>query len=290
MLLTTCPNCQAQFKVSTEQLNVRSGRVMCGRCRHVFNSFESLQRIDSTLGEPFPPAPAPVSAASGSFREDQEAPLLDERVADEPEAPVEEVPPGPVSVPAFLDSSQPPRPPESNTLSPYRNAPLPQQVMDAPVSSAGWTVLTVLAVLALLLQCVYLWRSELVSRYPELRPHLAKACEVLSCTLPWGRDVTVLKVEQSDLIEELGARNRFLLAATVANRGNATQDFPHLELSLTDTNNQTLVRRVLAPADYLGRSLAQGEGMGPGTTAQINVRMESQAANAAGYHLELFFP
>ena len=58
MLLTTCPNCQAQFKVSPDQLNVRSGRVMCGRCRHVFNSFESLQRIDSTLGDPEPEAPA----------------------------------------------------------------------------------------------------------------------------------------------------------------------------------------------------------------------------------------
>ncbi len=45
MLLTTCPNCSAQFKVQPEQLNVRQGRVMCGRCRHVFNAFQSLTRI-----------------------------------------------------------------------------------------------------------------------------------------------------------------------------------------------------------------------------------------------------
>jgi predicted Zn finger-like uncharacterized protein len=45
MLLTTCPNCSAQFKVQPEQLNVRQGRVMCGRCRHVFNAFQSLTRV-----------------------------------------------------------------------------------------------------------------------------------------------------------------------------------------------------------------------------------------------------
>ena len=50
MLLTTCPTCGAQFKVQTAQLNVRQGRVMCGRCRNVFNAFESLQRHQQAEG------------------------------------------------------------------------------------------------------------------------------------------------------------------------------------------------------------------------------------------------
>jgi len=52
MLLTICPNCTAQFKVQPEQLNVRQGRVMCGRCRHVFNAFQSLSRLEETDGGP----------------------------------------------------------------------------------------------------------------------------------------------------------------------------------------------------------------------------------------------
>jgi predicted Zn finger-like uncharacterized protein len=46
MLLSTCPNCNARFRVAPEQLNVRQGHVMCGRCRHVFNAFESLKRVE----------------------------------------------------------------------------------------------------------------------------------------------------------------------------------------------------------------------------------------------------
>lgn len=51
MLLSTCPNCNAKFRVAPEQLNVRQGHVMCGRCRHVFNAFESLKRVED---EPAP--------------------------------------------------------------------------------------------------------------------------------------------------------------------------------------------------------------------------------------------
>ncbi|MDX2218929.1 MAG: DUF3426 domain-containing protein [Burkholderiales bacterium] len=293
MLLTTCPNCQAQFKVSPEQLNVRSGRVMCGRCRHVFNSFESLQRIDSTLGDG--PVSRPLASSQASPSEaDREhaagAPLLEEH------SPAVQSPPpaidigSPPSVPAFLDASQPPRPPEANTLSPYRNAPLlPKEAAREP-RPVGWTVLAVLAGCGLLLQAAYLWRSQIVSQYPVVRPHFEKACELIGCTVPWGRDAAALKVESSDLIEELGAKGRFLLTATIANRAAVVQDFPHLELSLTDTNNQTLARRVLSPDAYLGAASVRNAGMAPGSSAAINVRIDSQLVNASGYHVELFFP
>ena len=61
MLLTTCPNCSAQFKVQPEQLNIRQGRVMCGRCRDVFNAFQSLTRIEEPEHEA-PGAAPPVHA------------------------------------------------------------------------------------------------------------------------------------------------------------------------------------------------------------------------------------
>ena len=290
MLLTTCPNCQAQFKVSPDQLNVRSGRVMCGRCRHVFNSFESLQRVDSTLGELPPEPPAPPELSSNGQASDEPAPLLE----DFPPAPAPRPAAidlgGPVSVPAFLDASQPPRPPESNTLSPYRNAPLLPRETAAPSRSAGWTLLVVIAAGALLTQVSYVWRTEIVTQYPPLRPHFEKACEWAGCSLPWARDPAQLKVESSDLIEELGAKGRYLLTATIANRATVVQDYPHLELSLTDVNNQTLARRVLSPDAYLGKAPARAEGLGAGASAQVNVRIDSQLPNAAGYHVELFFP
>ena len=68
MLLTICPHCKAQFKVTPDQLNIRQGRVMCGRCRHVFNGFQSLERVDSAFLPK--PDPAPSAPAHQGLRTD----------------------------------------------------------------------------------------------------------------------------------------------------------------------------------------------------------------------------
>jgi predicted Zn finger-like uncharacterized protein len=331
MLLTTCPKCSAAFKVSTDQLNSRSGRVMCGRCRHVFNAFESLERVDSTFGEfdvfsnkeappspsgPRPSAPPPPSETAPVLEYDPEfdagpkstpltgrsGSLSDLRSLSDPlSEPFSQPLPNPASTPA-IDSppSLPPAflqsgfgdetIPTTNAQAPYKYSPVAPAPQPESPPSRAWGFLAFLAGFILVLQIIYMWRSEIVSRYPDLRPMLAAACDAAGCTLPWGRNQSALKVESSDLIEELNRRGRFLLTATIANRAPVIQDYPHIEVSLTDTGNQTLVRRVLSPAQYLGRAPERGEGMEPNSVTQINVRLESTAANAAGYHVELFYP
>jgi predicted Zn finger-like uncharacterized protein len=38
--ITACPQCQTRFRVTTEQLQARSGEVRCGRCQHIFNAYQ----------------------------------------------------------------------------------------------------------------------------------------------------------------------------------------------------------------------------------------------------------
>jgi predicted Zn finger-like uncharacterized protein len=98
MLLTTCPTCAAQFKVQPEHLNVRQGRVMCGRCRGVFNAFESLRRVEDP----------PVSAflRGEEFYPDVSLPMS--VMGELPPAPPALVPP---NVPPHVPPPAPSRPP-----------------------------------------------------------------------------------------------------------------------------------------------------------------------------------
>ncbi|MBK7765412.1 MAG: zinc-ribbon domain-containing protein [Sulfuritalea sp.] len=41
-MLTRCPACATHFRVTAEQLKVRSGRVRCGACQQVFNALDVL--------------------------------------------------------------------------------------------------------------------------------------------------------------------------------------------------------------------------------------------------------
>ena len=41
-MLTRCPSCATAFRVTPEQLKVRSGTVRCGKCQTIFNALDSL--------------------------------------------------------------------------------------------------------------------------------------------------------------------------------------------------------------------------------------------------------
>jgi len=65
-MLTCCPACETRFRVTPEQLKVRSGKVRCGKCQTIFNALDSL--LEATAqATATPPATAspPVAAAAG---------------------------------------------------------------------------------------------------------------------------------------------------------------------------------------------------------------------------------
>ena len=58
VLVTRCPNCASVFKVTQQHLQMQEGKVRCGHCFHVFNSFSDLATLkesetDKTIEIPF---------------------------------------------------------------------------------------------------------------------------------------------------------------------------------------------------------------------------------------------
>lgn len=53
---TTCPSCHAVFRVTPEQLEVRAGKVRCGKCAFVFNAYDTLVTPIETVSLIPPPA------------------------------------------------------------------------------------------------------------------------------------------------------------------------------------------------------------------------------------------
>jgi predicted Zn finger-like uncharacterized protein len=306
MLLTICPRCKAQFKVTPDQLNVRQGRVMCGRCRDVFNAFQSLERVDSAFlpkAEPTPEAPTYQGLPTDEAARDPRPPDALEEVSPleaieslkEVEADVVDT--GSDEIPARENATEKAR--HRGQVAAATLAPYPETVaslsdgIDLIQPGGGnhfWRLGILLLAIAFAGQAAFFFRSAIVSNYPEVRPYYSAACEWLSCTLPWNREENALKVESSDLIEEIGRPGRFLLTASISNRAKTVQDYPYIELTLSDTNNQTLTRRVLQPRDYLGKPVRLGDGLAPSSELSLNLSLEVSNSRAAGYHLLLFYP
>ena len=101
-----------------------------------------------------------------------------------------------------------------------------------------------------------------------------------------------MAIESSDLQAEGRGDNVIVLNAVLRNQAPFAQEFPSLELTLTDERDEAVARRVLAPADYLSGSGAEilARGIGPGADAVLRVYIDTSGLRAVGYRMYLFFP
>lgn len=167
--------------------------------------------------------------------------------------------------------------------------PVPEPT-PAPPPSRAWGLAAFLLALVFGLQASYAFRAEIATRYPPARPFLESACAYASCTVPWINQDGALKLEDSELLEVPGKPGQIALNARIRSLAAAPMEYPHVELTLTDTTGQVAVRRVIRPTDYLGRAPAPADVLAPGSDLLVSLRLDTGRVKATGYELMLFYP
>lgn len=305
---TRCPACSTAFRVTSEQLRLKAGKVRCGQCQVVFNAFDSL--IDESLrapiespSEPLPPGAIPSTAADASapdtypealpepeFSRADSPEIADEPLPAMPEAPTQET---------VAESTRAAR--DAGLVAARELADTPAYDRWAAGTLAGnnatsfepdqsrqatWPFVLTTLILALLLalQLLYYFRTAVVQRLPEAAALYALAA--VNVPLPQHSDL--VDIEVSDLQSD-NARGLLVLQATLRNRAPFAQAWPALELTLTDMHDAVISRRVIQAREYLP----------PGTTTPafparsdmaIRLWLEAKGVGAAGYRLYLFYP
>jgi len=201
---------------------------------------------------------------------------------------------------AVEPASRPPAKPLAQSARPLprepsKPAPAPAFLEDeSPRSRLRllWGFLALLALLSLAGQFVLYFRTEVALLVPELRPYLVATCRVYGCSVRLPRRPELMSIESSDLQADPGHENLIVLNAVIRNRAPFPQEYPDLELTLTDENDKAVVRRVLAPADYVVAPRRAGalSGIGPGAEAAVRLYFDTSHVRATGYRLYLFFP
>jgi hypothetical protein len=244
--------------VQRAQLAARGGRVRCGKCGTVFDGVAGLveEGAERLRIEPSPQL--------GLFDPSRRA--------------------------AYAGTTQ-----GSGAGIPEDDAPLPQFLMEPEPparSTLFWGALAFLALAALLAQATYRYRTEIAVLVPEARPGLAWVCRHLRCQIPLPRRPEQMSIDSSDLQADGRSENVIVLNAVLHNRAPFPQEYPSLELTLTDEADQPVLRRVLAPTDYLepNRAALIPQGLAPGAEAALRVSLDASRSRAIGYRLYLFFP
>jgi predicted Zn finger-like uncharacterized protein len=111
--------------------------------------------------------------------------------------------------------------------------------------SLGGTALLLL--LALLLQAALFQRSALAAREGSLQTGLQALCGYLRCDIPPLRQIESIVIDSSSFSKI--AADAYRLKVVIKNTGAVALAMPSLELTLTDSQDQALLRRVLAPRE-----------------------------------------
>jgi len=256
-LITRCSNCGTAFRVQPGQLAARGGKVRCGKCTQIFDGVSGLVEQDGAAADS---EPSPQLALFEAARRAAATPLASgpTSVSGEPEL-----------LPAFLEEVAPP-----------------------PRRRLLWALAVLVTLVLLAAQALLHFRTEIAVLVPEARAPLARACARLGCELHLPRRPELMSIETSDLQTDNRRDGVIVLNAVIRNRAPFAQDYPSLELTLTDERDQAVVRRVLAPLDYLPAGPADrvAQGIAPGAEAVMRVTFDSSRVKAIGYRLYLFYP
>lgn len=157
-------------------------------------------------------------------------------------------------------------------------------------SSWLWWVASAAAVLVLAGQFAFRFRGEIALLWPAAKPALAWVCAELECDLPLPKRAELMSIEASDLQADGANPGVMVLSATLRNRAAFPQQFPSLELTLTNAQDQAVARRVLYARDYLGRGANLEAGFAGNSELALRVFIEASALKPTGYRLYLFYP
>lgn len=148
----------------------------------------------------------------------------------------------------------------------------------------------VLALVVLLLQVVREERNALVAREPRLRPALQSLCALTGCELSALRQINSITIEGASFSREK-ENDAYRLVFTLRNGARVPLAMPSVELTLLDTQERALVRRVLSPAQFgAGAVLAPGAESNTSLPVQLGGSEAAGLGPVAGYNLVAFYP
>lgn len=176
----------------------------------------------------------------------------------------------------------------------------PEFIHDEERSGIGlggvfWSLLILLGIAGALLQAAYIYRVQLASEFPVLRPALERYCESLDCSVDYPRRIAQIAIMDSSLQAVRAGEDasedgsRMMLNVVLRNNYDRPQQWPTISVELVDFSGTVAARRLLAPSDYLPQ-LSLQRPFPAKSEVRISVPITVAGVQINGYQLDKFFP
>ncbi|MGJ7582497.1 zinc-ribbon and DUF3426 domain-containing protein [Variovorax sp. RHLX14] len=144
------------------------------------------------------------------------------------------------------------------------------------------------AVVLLGAQMVYQSRDAIAARQPAFQPALTAMCKVAGCAVSAFRHIDSITIDGASFARDPSGEG-YQLSFTLRNRAAVPLAMPAVELTLLDTQEQAVVRRVLLPADFNAPDVLPAS-TERSTTLPLALSAAPALAPVAGYGIAAFYP
>jgi hypothetical protein len=240
-----------------------------------------------------------VQEQSVQERPVQEPPSLEPPVQAPPQEPPPRQPPAePVAAPVVHSASEPALDLDALVKPPAAPDLFDDEALEPPPAprAASWRLSLMMALLAfigvalLLGQVVYHERDLIVARQPSLRPVMSSLCLALGCEISAPRQIDDIKVDGASFTRDKNG-DGFLFNFALRNVADVPLAMPAIELSLLDTRERAIVRRVLMPAEFGAPAVLPARSE---RAASLSLRLSGPEAAGlppvVGFRLETLYP
>ena len=154
---------------------------------------------------------------------------------------------------------------------------------------ATLVVMSLLLACILALQLAVYQRDALLALEPRLKPWVQQICDLFVCDLGPAHRIDAIVIDSSSFIKTNDSGS-YQLSFSIKNSSPAAVAMPWLEVSLTDTQDQAVIRRVLSPEQFGATNRVVGANADFSSALILQVRPELPPLRVAGYRLLAFYP
>ena len=157
-----------------------------------------------------------------------------------------------------------------------------------PLTRLTLSFLILIMLLGLAGQIALRERDWIIAQKPSLRPWFLAFCAPFNCKLSALKDKNSIVIDGASFSKIAG--DSYRLTFTLRNTSTVNLAVPAIELTLTDSLDQPVLRRVLLPTELDLKSETLAVRSERSTSLIIAVNLESAGPQVVGYRLYAFYP
>ncbi|MEM8845169.1 MAG: DUF3426 domain-containing protein [Pseudomonadota bacterium] len=274
-MYTRCPNCNAAFSITGQQLVIAAGMVRCGICEHVFDARPHLFQEPSTPPEIDVVLEEPSSDIKQDKLSKDDLGLIDETIEIREENPSEE------NIQNLFNQTFD----QEESEIPDIIADDVSNLVDKPTSASRYQVLGIILIWLLL----SVLAVQLIAVYkPNTFPMGWKStiCSWLTCVEHVASTPDKIEILNRSVHTHPHEDNALMATLTIVNRADYPQSYPIIQLRFLDISGSVISARLFDANQYLGNKWNQDTILPPNTPISIQLELQDTGEQVVSYDFE----